>query len=680
LALGTYDIFAVTTTVWEQSTYKDFSKGKPMNVSLSSKDEVTLSRALNSIDSSISESRIWCLAQDSKENIYVGTGDKGKIYKIDSEGKTSLLFDSPETDILSIAIDNADNVYAGSSPDGIIYKIAPDRIPETFFKSEEKYIWSLVFNESGILYAGTGIAGKLYKIAPDGKGEVAYDSTEMHIKCLLSSREHIYAGSEGSGIIYKISLDNTAFVIYDTDEKEISSLLMDSKGNLYASAVTGEAAPPSRESPEEPPMPQSRGGKEAGKAVIYKITPDYFVDQLWESPDPLIYSMIADGENLIVGTGNEGNLYSVNQDGDWHLVADCEESQVLSLYKSGKSPDIWLATGNTAKLYKLSQSYVKEGTLESDKYDASIISKWGNIYYDAVLPEGTSLTLSTRSGNTEKPDDTWSKWSDEYTKTLMPITSPPARFIQWRAKISSGQGSASPILKRVSIPYLQKNLKPMVGQIVIASEQEKGEGPPPRGQQGRVSEGEQQQQTERLALNGKRTIRWQAKDPNNDSLEFAVYFRGIEENNWKLLKDEVKSNSYPIDTESFPDGTYLIKVIATDSPSNPGDLSLSEEDISLPFDIDNTPSHITEMSVMSTGNGKYKVSGKIEDMGSYIKSLAYSIDGGNWKQLFPSDQIFDSKTETFSFTTDTLSDGEHTIVIKVTDAAGNSGAAKTIIR
>ncbi len=178
---------AVTTSVWEQSTYRDFSSGKPKNISLTSKNEMILSRSLNKIEGTISELRIWCLIQDSQGNIYAGTGDGGKIYKITKEGQVSLLFDSPETDIISLAIDSSDNLYAGSSPDGIIYKISPGRVPETFFKSEEKYIWSLIFDKSGNLYAGTGIAGKLYKISPDGKGEVFYDSSETHIKHSLDN-------------------------------------------------------------------------------------------------------------------------------------------------------------------------------------------------------------------------------------------------------------------------------------------------------------------------------------------------------------------------------------------------------------------------------------------------------------------------------------------------------------
>ena len=679
LSLIVFSALSVTTTLWEQNSYGDFSAGKPKDISLTSENQITLSKALTPIDGNISELRIWCLTRDSQGNIYAGTGDKGKILKINKDGQISQLFDSPETDIISLTIDSKDNIYAGSSPDGIIYKIEPDRIPITFFKSEEKYIWSLVFDNSDNLYAGTGINGKIYKISPDGKGEVVYDSTETHIKCLLSSGGNIYAGGEGSGIIYKISSDGKTFVLYDTSEKEISSLVMGSGGNIYAGAVAGEVGPPARESQEQGPMP-GPVRKEERKSAIYQITPDGVVTKIWESPDPIIYTIITDGENLMAGTGNDGNVYSVKPNGDWIAVATCTESQVLALYKVNATGEIWLATGDPAKIYKFSTSYVKEGTLESQKWDTSVISKWGNISWDAVTAGNTGVTLSTRSGNTEKPDDTWSVWSEEYSDPNgSAITNPPARFIQWRVKLTSTDGIATSTLKSISLSYLQKNLKPAIDSVDIASEQEKPEGLPRRPQGPALGQGgDEQSKPVNTPINGKRVIKWQAKDPNDDPLEYSLYFRGADEKNWKLIKDELKVTSYPMDTESFPDGVYFVKVIATDSPNNPKDIALTEEKVSERFFIDNTSPTVVELKAISSAD-KYIVTGRAEDGASYVKSMVYSIDGGNWKPLFPSDQVFDSKKELFSFTTDPLNDGEHTIVIKATDSAGNIGSAKTVI-
>jgi len=671
LIFSTYCVEAVTTTVWEQNSQGEFSKGKPTDVSISSENEISLSRALIPVEGDMSELRIWCLAQDSQGNMYAGTGEKGRIFKINKDGEISLLFDSPETDIFCLIVDDDDNIYAGTSPDGIIYKIKPDQdVPETFFSTGEKFVWSLAFDKVGNLYAGTGITGKLYKVSPDGEGKVVYDSNEMHIKSLLSSGDYIYAGTEGSGIIYRISSDDKVFVLYDTSEREITCMTVDAHGNLYVSAASGEAIP-GREDPGRP-GPPGLNEKAKRRSTVYQITPDDVVTPIWRSPDPLVFSMIVDGDNLMVGTGDEGKLYSVTPDGDWASVADSEESQILSLYKVSDTGEIWFATGNAGKLFKLSSDYLKEGTLESQKQDASVTSKWGNIAWDAVQSDGTDVTLSTRSGNTEKPDDTWSEWSDEYTNPAgAEITSPAARFIQWRAKLTSTDGTATPVLKRVSVAYLQRNLKPSVESVSIGAEQKPGEGPPSRPpSSGPGKEGPKR--SEKVPFSGKRVIKWQATDPNSDSLEYTVYFRGVEEQSWKLLEEELRGASHPLDTESFPDGAYLIRVVATDSPSNPLNLALSDEEISDPFDIDNTPPKVMELQAKSAGEGRYVVTGKVEDAASYVKRIQYSIDGGDWKPMFSSDQIFDSREEHFSFSTEALEAGEHTIAVKANDAAGNN--------
>jgi len=680
LIFGAFYALAVTTTVWEQSSQKDFSSGKPKDVSISSKNEVALSRALISIEGDISELRIWCLVQDSQGNVYAGTGDNGKIFKITPEGDVSLLFDSPETDIFSLIVDAEDNIYAGTSPDGIIYRIKHGQVPETFFNSGEKYVWSMALDNTGNLYAGTGMAGKLYKITPDGEGKVIYDSEDSHIKCLLSSGDNIYAGTEGSGIIYKVSADGKVFVVYDTSEREICCLAADMHGNIYAATASGEAASGRDEQGRSGPAGLERESAER-RSMIYQITPDEVTFPIWKSPDPLVFSMIVHEDSLMVGTGDEGKIYSVTPDGDWALVADCEESQVLALQKVNDTGEIWLATGNAGKLFRLSSNYVKEGTLESSERDASVTSKWGRISWEAMQGDGTSVVLSTRSGNTEKPDDTWSDWSEEYTDPAgQMITSPSARFIQWKAKLTSDEGIATPSLKRVSVAYLQKNLKPDIGAVTIGSEQkERSEGPPIRPPSRGPNGEERGNNPRQVPLSGKKTIKWQARDPNGDSLEYSLYFRGLGEQNWKLLEEELRKTSYPLDSESFPDGAYLIKVVATDSLSNPKELALSYEEVSDPFEIDNTPPMVVELKAQAAGDKKYTVTGKVEDAASYIKSMVYSVDGGDWELVFPSDQILDNKVEDFSFSTEVLADGEHTIVVKASDAAGNVGSAKTVI-
>src|SRR4029077_8675678 len=85
------------------------------------------------------------------------------------------------------------------------------------------------------------------------------------------------------------------------------------------------------------------------------------------------------------------------------------------------------------------------------------------------------------------------------------------------------------------------------------------------------------------------SVLWTAHDDNDDDLRYAVYFRGENEHEWKLLKDNLDQKFYSWDTTTLPDGAYYLKIVASDAPSNPPALALKTERESERFEVDNTP-------------------------------------------------------------------------------------------
>jgi len=649
---------AVNTLLWEQDSYEDFSKGAPKDISIYSKGEISLSPKLEQF-SEIQSEYIWDIIEDSNGNIYVGTGNEGKVYKILPDGQSSLLFDSPEVGILSLAIDANGILYAGTAPDGIIYKINSEGIPVKQISLEEKYVWDLAFDSSGNLYAATGTNGKIFKITPTAEHSVVFDSEEPHIMCLLHMDGKIYAGTEGRGIIYKIDENDQTFVVYETGQKEVHCLTMDNQGNLFAGTTTMVSPRPG----EQP----SRQGEKKEESHIYKITPEGIISNLWTAPAPLILSMaINEDDNLIVGTGDKGKLYSVNMKGESVYLTKAEESDILAIHKSQEGLFL-LSTGNPGKIYKLSSNFVNEGAIESDVFDSRLVSKWGIIKWETEISPGTSVTLATRSGNTAKPDNTWSDWSEKLsTPEGVKISSPSARFIQWKADMNTNDGSFTPYIKNVSIAYLQTNVEPDFESIeLVKGSPESRDSPPGR-----------QNNPNHTSI---RTVQWKVRDINNDSLEFTVFYKGVKEENWKLLDEELTKPIYSFDSNSMPDGRYQIKVVASDKLSNPLYIAKTAEKISDPFEIDNTQPSIGEITATAIGDGKYHIECMANDNINRIASAVYSIDSGEkWLILFPEDGIFDSKTEKFSFDTEKLSEGQHTIVIKVKDSEENVSSGKTV--
>ena len=668
----------VKTQIWEQQHQKDFESGKPKNVSLSSKGELMLAPELDAFFEDTKEIYIWCLAEDSKGNIYAGTGNGGKIYRITPDGQSSLFYDSPEVSILTLAIDSNDNIYAGTAPDGLIYKLTDSSTPpKTILSSEEKYVWAMTFDDTGNLYAATGTNGKIYKITPDEQTSVLYDSDERNILCLLYHQGMLYAGSDGKGTIYKVkAADGAATVIYQTGQKEVRRLVIGAGALIYAGTITTAAPQPGGPPPPPgPPIPTSRNSEEK-KSKVYKIQPDGIVSVMWEAPDPLILSMVSDSEDgLYIGTGDSGKIYWVNADGDSVLKGKCDASQILVMHRMADSDRLLLATGNAGKIFELKSNYLAEATLESKTHDTRVISRWGKLLWEGVTPEGTTISFATRTGNTEKPNGTWNDWSEELTSPeASQITSPSARYIQWRAKLSTSEVSATPMLKKVTVASVQSNTEPRFTSIEVR----RGDAPktpgPPKGvgmpMEGRSPPNPGGDDT-------KYTASWKVQDENRDTLQYTIYYKRIDEMGWKLLKKELKKSSHALDITSMSDGRYVIKVNATDKLSNPPRFAKSTEKVSDPFDIDNSQPMVTGITATANDDQTYQISCTVEDPYSYIQKAVYKIDSDeHWQVIFPDDGIFDSKRETLLLRTNSLPAGEHTVTIRVTDAAGNTAVGR----
>ncbi len=673
---------AVSTSLWEQHQRSHFEAGEIKNISVTSKGDASLSFKIDGL-SKIDEARVWALAEDSEGNIYAGTGNEGKIYKISADGKTSTLYyDSPEVEIYSLAIAPDDTLYAGTGPDGLIYKIIDQTTPpETILSKGDKYVWAMHLDDEGNLYAATGTEGKIYKITPDGESSVLFDAEEKNLRSLVAFDGGFYAGSGDNGIIYKIMSDGSANVVYQAKENEIRNLVMDSKGNVYASVVTSVPMDRGSRQSRGPsvPAPQAPGSgpPKENKSFIYRLHLDGTTAQVWSSPEPVIHAIVLESdEQILVGTGSNGKLYRVDTEtGDFEAIGKCSGKDVLAIHqtKHADSMKTILGAGNAGKLFTLTSSRVEEGTLESTVHNAQSLSRWGKLSWEAEVEEGTSITFATRSGNTRKPDDTWNKWSEELTTPEgSQIPNADGQYIQWRAKFTTTDTAKTPTLKKVTLASAQTNIKPKISEISINT----GTTSSQRPSTGRPSppSGPSRGSSSANASPKRWNIGWKVADANKDTLQFFVYYSAVgDDENWQLLKKELTAPSYAWDITSIADGKYRLKIVATDKLSNPVGWEKTTEKVSAPFTVDNTDPNVGDIQVEPTEDGTFKITCDVSDMMNTIQKAVYKIDNDEqWKVIFPEDGIFDSKEEQLLLKTDKLPEGAHSITIRVTDRAQNT--------
>jgi hypothetical protein len=177
---------------------------------------------------------------------------------------------------------------------------------------------------------------------------------------------------------------------------------------------------------------------------------------------------------------------------------------------------------------------------------------------------------------------------------------------------------------------------------------------------------------------GLRSFSWQASDANGDSLIYALEYRGEGESVWKSMVADLSESSHTWDTTTVPDGLYVARVTAGDGPSNPAGQVLHGSRASQPFGIDNTPPRVFDLQSILEAEG-IRVRGRVSDATSMIRQIEYSIDAGRWRTVLPADTLADAGSESIDFVTERLPAGEHTIVVRATDAAYNSGASQMVV-
>ena len=171
---------------------------------------------------------------------------------------------------------------------------------------------------------------------------------------------------------------------------------------------------------------------------------------------------------------------------------------------------------------------------------------------------------------------------------------------------------------------------------------------------------------------------WKADDENDDKLQYDVMYRREGETSWKTLHRALTDPIFVWDTTSVPDGTYIMKVVASDAPSNSPGTALAGELESESFDIDNTAPRI-EVQPAARAGARTTISFVVSDDQSPVQRVEYSLDASRWRVVFPKDGIADSKREEFEVTLDE-SEAARSVIIRATDAMNNVATAVAEVR
>lgn len=667
---------------------------------------------------------IWDMSDAAKDEngdevIFVATGPEGQVFKFGvGTGELGVLLDTAQANVLCLAKGPDGSIYAGTDTDGLIYRIDEAGSAFVVYDAAEAEIGSLLVMEDGTVYAGTAAAeqakpGRMAAAASEETGrpdapkpmvgdegsdtpgdlpvepapdplqqapaqdamppaEAAAETPDAPEAAPAAEVE----GSQPSAIDPgDAAEDEPTDEQYDALREEVRSRLQEARktGTIVAGKGTGPAKPNATRAARSAP---TSGGQKQGNAV-YRIDPQGFVSEVFrESVMVLKLVALPDGK-LLVGTGNEGQLYRIDPaQGETTVLNDLESQQLLALALA-EDGSIIVGGANPAALVRLSSDTAAQGVYTSDVLDASQISLWGVLNLTADLPAGTTVAIQTRSGNVADPEmAAWSEWSapltlahDPDAAPLQPrevhVEAPPARFLQYRLTLEHAEpaASATPIIGKVELAYVVPNLRPNVATLTAAYPAFAGVGKP---------------------ASPTMSVEWTATDDNGDRLLYDLQYRPAGSESWLTLADDQTDTSFEWDTRKVPDGRYHLRVTADDRLDNPGSMALTAGRLGDPVLVDNGAPAAADLAVQQQTDAGFMpatatLTGTASDAFSPIHSVAYSLDDDEqYTPVLPDDLIYDSTSEAFTATLSDLPLGGHVLTVRVIDGRGNTTYASKL--
>ena len=628
---------------------------------------------------------IWDVVSEGDNTVLASIGSDGQVYRVDvASGRARLVFDAEEAVVSALCREPGGAFLAGTSPDGKLYRVDPSGEPQVIFDPPDKYIWSVLKGPHGSTLVATGEKGRLYRLEASGRVDTLLRTNDEHVRCLaVDAKGNVFVGTSDNGIVYVVSPQGKIRVLYDAPLEEVVQLALVPSGDVLA--VTLGKVPAKAQSATKASASSSSTaerllsilGETKQKSEVYRLEPQGFAEKIWSSTDEQVYTVLPETDSTcLVGTGASGKVYRLNRNGGKDYLGKFDPSHVVRLLKVGG--EIVGCTANPGRLIALRDQQNREGQYISPVYDAKLPSRWGSMMWQ-THGRG-SVELYARSGNTKKPDETWSQWQGPLRDGEGEhVNAPVGRFFQWKLVM---KGSRDFEVGKVALTYLSKNAPPRVTEVTVygpniyytgaATASSAKEAAPGEGLATPKSLGDKKTKL------GYRTVRWSFEDPNADKLVFDVAIRHEAWKRWKTLGHRLAESAYAVDTRTLPEGRYRVRVIANDSPENPPGTARHSAAATADFVVDHSAPVFNGLRILRE-NGEIWLEFEVRDKLSRLSSVRLAVDAGEWQKLAPVDGLCDTQHERFHVPLPKNANGQ-VVALRATDASGNTGYTWTEVK
>ncbi|HQL47133.1 MAG: hypothetical protein BWY56_02241 [Acidobacteria bacterium ADurb.Bin340] len=631
----------------------------------------------------VPEGVIWCAVPDGSGGFFLSAGTEGRLFHY-TGGSVKPLGQVKGGIVFAMARVGQDLVVAPSG-EGKLFRVTPGGDVKPFADIDARLVWAMSATGSELTLAAGGERGAVLLLAREGTSrKLAELPEETAFTCMIPDGQGgLYLGTHGRGLVVRYRADRLE-TLFASGFEEIRALAQRG-GDLFVGASTGVAnryasgSLEAREGYLAAPGVQTRG-------AVFRLDGDGVPATLWQSAQDHVYALALRGDQLLVGTGNRSRLFALpatagGRDREpFAVLGDVGTGQATALLPAGS--DLMVVASNPAELHLLSDTQATAGTLESRILKGAPLADWGRSYLDADIPAGTGVELQFRSGATETPDGSWSPWSPPLRSGERPNLK-PSRFAQFRLRLTSSRGGATPAVEGVRVHWANRNLAPMwegmeimpPGLVITrtAPPDDIGIERVPLETQKLIPALGYAGAEKRSFRRGAQAFVFRVSDPNGDALAFNIRLMPEQGGPIELAR-AWRERFFTFDTLPVPDGRYRLEVEASDEPSQPINGAERSTWRTATFTVDHTPPTISEVSALAEGDN-LRVRFVARDAASALKEAALSADGEHWLQVAPDDRVFDHAEERFEVVIPRSRVKGDRLVIRAVDQNGNEAAA-----
>ncbi|MGB8293822.1 MAG: hypothetical protein WCG85_00185 [Polyangia bacterium] len=677
---------ATTTRFFRQTTAKDFEEGEATSSMVLPNGEVI--PGMKATRLALDAAFAWCVAlSPDGRTAYFGTGDQGRIFAVPiaaSAGQAKKLAEIDAPWVTALAARSDATLLAGSTPGGRIFAVdGKTGASRMFAKLPAEHVWALLSDaKNARTYAATGAPGQVFVIDGKGKERLLWDSGDKHVMTLAwGEKGALLAGTADRAILYRVYPDGRAEALHDFEANEIRAIARVS-GATYlavnaferpsdAAAAPVPGAQPGKGTKISPgPAPASGAQPPADQvkahAGVYRLDDDGRIEQVLALADGYFTALlVGPNSQVYAASGTQGKIYRISPDRTAALAIDLPERQALALASTAEG--FLVGTGDVGAIFRVRPASASEASYLSKVLDADGPARWGFLRWTG----SADLAFETRAGNTAKPDKSWSDWarleslSHHDRQGQGKVAGAQARYLQYRVGLPAPSSS----LREVLAYYVPHNQRARVTEVYLADPAAAPAAAGAGGAAGSLATVPAGMRSHSSVLK----LRWKVENPDNDELIYRLWFRQEQQPVWQPLggPDPLSKPEYDWNTDSVPDGHYLIRVWASDEKVTPKDRALDFTFDSPSFLVDNTRPAVLDLQAQFP-----RVTGRVHDAASVITQIEYSIDGNDWRPASPDDGILDDITEAFSIRLPpSLAAGPHIITVRAWDSADNLGSA-----